>query len=339
MYALLRPFLFMMEAERAHHASLRLMDWGYRAGLSRLVSPYPKDLPTSFAGMALRHPVGMAAGLDKNGEYVDSLFALGFSFLEIGTVTPRPQPGNPQPRLFRLKEHEGVINRFGFNNLGVDALVRNVERARNRSGILGINIGKNKDTPNDNAVDDYMHCLDRVHAHADYITVNISSPNTEGLRALQEAESQYALLASLRERQLQLNATRRVPMFVKLAPDLSSDEVSAIATVLQRDVVDGVIATNTTLDRSNVTGHPNAQETGGLSGAPLLQRSNETVRELRDALGPDFPMIGVGGITTGADAASKITAGADVIQLYSGMVYHGPKLIRDSVAAIAELKS
>lgn len=336
MYALLRPFLFMMESERAHYASLKLMDAGYRMGLARLASPYPRDLPVTFAGMPLRHPVGIAAGVDKNGDYIDSLFGLGASFLEIGTVTPRAQPGNPKPRLFRLKEYQGVINRFGFNNEGVDNLVRNVERARNRSGVLGINIGKNKDTPNDLAVEDYLFCLDRVHAHADYVTVNISSPNTEGLRALQEAEAQYALLASLRERQLQLNVSRRVPMFVKLAPDLSGADVAAIAGVLGRDVVDGVIATNTTLDRSNVANHPLANEAGGLSGAPLLQRSNATVRELRDALGPSFPMIGVGGITVAADAVSKMQAGADVVQLYSGMVYNGPDLISDCVNAIAE---
>lgn len=337
MYSLLRPLLFSLEAERAHHLSLKLMDRGYRLGLAGLAAGTPLDVPTTLAGMPLRHPVGLAAGLDKNGEFIDSLFSLGFSFVEIGTVTPLAQPGNPQPRLFRLKDHEAVINRFGFNNQGVDALVRHVEAARNRRGPLGINIGKNKDTPNEQAVSDYLTCLDRVHAHGDYITVNISSPNTVGLRALQEQESLQSLLSTLRERQLQLNSSsRHVPMFVKIAPDLDDAGLDSIAAVLSLDVVDGVIATNTTIDRPNLDGDPLRDEAGGLSGAPLLSKSNQTLSALKKRIGDRLPIIGVGGITHGADAATKMRLGADAVQLYSGLVYRGPKLISECVRAIAE---
>lgn len=335
MYGLIRPLLFGLDAERSHDLTLRALcmaPW-----LGSLSSRVP-SLPTTLAGLSLRNPVGLAAGLDKNGIAIDAFFKMGFGFVEIGTVTPRPQLGNPQPRLFRLKEHEAIINRFGFNNLGVDALCANVDRAKHRLGALGINIGKNKDTDNDHAIDDYRFCLERVHSRADYITVNISSPNTAGLRALQEAASLYALLASLRETQLKLSSSRRVPMFVKIAPDLNEADIEAIAKVLEQDVVDGVIATNTTLERAAVAGHVHAEEVGGLSGAPLINRANEVVRELRLALGDAFPIIGAGGITSGADAASKITAGANAVQLYSGLIYRGPSLVRDSVAAIAKLK-
>lgn len=335
MYGLIRPLLFGLDAERSHDLTLRALcmaPW-----LGSLSSSVP-SLPTTLAGLSLRNPVGLAAGLDKNGVAIDAFFKMGFGFVEIGTVTPRPQLGNPQPRLFRLKEHEAIINRFGFNNLGVDALCANVDRAKHRLGPLGINIGKNKDTDNDHAIDDYRFCLQRVHSRADYITVNISSPNTAGLRALQEAASLYALLASLRETQLMLSSSRRVPMFVKIAPDLNEADIEAIAKVLEQDVVDGVIATNTTLERAAVAGHVHADEVGGLSGAPLIARANEVVRELRSALGDAFPIIGAGGITSLADAASKITAGANAVQLYSGLIYRGPSLVRDSVAAIAKLK-
>lgn len=335
MYALLRPLLFAMDAERAHHRTLQFMEAGYRAGLSRLMVPRAPDLPTTLAGLPLRHPVGLAAGLDKNGEYIDALFALDFSFVEVGTVTPRPQAGNPKPRLFRLKDEMAVINRFGFNNDGVDALVRNVERARNRTGQLGINIGKNKDTDNERAADDYLHCLERVHAHADYVTVNISSPNTVGLRALQEQDALKELLSRLRDMQLRLNTSRRVPMFVKIAPDLNDSDLDSIAQVLAADVVDGVIATNTTIDRPLPDSEPLRNEAGGLSGAPLLPKANATLQALLSRIGNQLPVIGVGGITQGEHAAQKMQMGAQAVQLYSGLVYRGPELIAESVHAIA----
>jgi dihydroorotate dehydrogenase len=285
---------------------------------------------------ASRNPVGLAAGLDKNGEHIDALFALGFGFVEIGTITPRPQAGNPQPRLFRLPAHNAIINRMGFNNAGVDALVRNVERARNRRGMLGINIGKNKDTPNEQAVDDYIACLDKVYPLADYITVNISSPNTAGLRELQEETALRQLVSQLRDRQEDLAARhgRRVPMLVKVAPDLSERDIDAAARVLGELQVDGVIATNTTIDHSKVAGDPLANEAGGLSGAPVLEQSTLVLRRLRSRLPESVPLIGVGGILSGADAAAKMAAGAALVQCYSGLIFRGPALVSECVEAI-----
>ena len=336
MYSLARPFLFGVDAERAHGLALASLEAAYRTGLNPLFSSRPKPLPTRAFGLEFPNPVGCAAGLDKNGAHVDALLALGFGFVEVGTVTPKPQAGNPKPRMFRLPEHQAVINRLGFNNDGVDALVRNVSRARRRHGLLGINIGKNKDTPNESAHEDYLFCLERVYPLADYVTVNISSPNTAGLRELQEEQALRNLVGVLREAQERLGAQhgRRVPMLVKIAPDLTDEDIESCARVLGDLHVDGVIATNTTVDRLPVEGHRHAGEAGGLSGAPLYGKSTAVLRRLRGRLDPAIPLIGVGGILNGADAAGKIAAGATMVQFYSGMVYRGPELVGECVDAI-----
>ncbi len=336
MYSFARPLLFSLDAERAHGLGLSALDTAYRLGTTPLLAPRIAPLPTTAFGLTFPNPVGLAAGLDKNGEHIDALFALGFGFVEIGTITPRPQDGNPRPRMFRLPAHQAIINRMGFNNAGVDALVRNVERARDRRGLLGINIGKNKDTPNEQALDDYLLCLDKVYPLADYITVNISSPNTAGLRELQEETALRVLVAGLRERQEQLATRhgRRVPMLVKVAPDLSEPDIDAAARVLGELQVDGVIASNTTIDRAAVAGDAAANEAGGLSGAPLLEQSTLVLRRLRARLPDTIPLIGVGGITRGADAAAKMAAGAALVQVYSGLVFRGPPLISECVDAI-----
>ncbi len=336
MYSLARPFLFALDAERAHGLGLRAIDAAYRTGTVSLLAPRIAPLPTPAFGLQFPNPVGLAAGLDKNGEHVEALFSLGFGFVEIGTVTPRPQAGNPRPRLFRLPAHEAIINRMGFNNLGVDALVRNVERARRRNGLLGINIGKNKDTPNESAAEDYLHCLERVYPLADYITVNISSPNTAGLRELQEEQALRQLIGALREGQEKLAAQhgKRVPMLVKVAPDLSDRDIEAAARVLSELSVDGVIATNTTIARPLVESDPVAKETGGLSGAPLMGQSTLVLRRLRSRLPESIPLIGVGGIASGADAVAKMSAGASLVQVYSGLIYRGPALVGECVEAI-----
>jgi len=335
MYGLAKPFLFALDAETAHDVGLKAIEAAYRTGLNPLLATRPKPLPTKAFGLEFPNPVGLAAGLDKNGAHVDALAALGFGFVEVGTTTPRPQPGNPRPRMFRLPEHEAVINRLGFNNLGVDALVRNVEKAR-RKGILGINIGKNKDTPNERAVDDYVYCLERVYPLCDYVTVNISSPNTVGLRDLQEQETLRRFIGDLREVQEDLAAMHghRTPMLIKLAPDLTEPELDATAQVLNLARVDGVIMGNTTLDRHAVKDDPLAQEAGGLSGEPLYGRSTAALRRLRTRLDTAIPLIGVGGILSGADAAGKVAAGATLVQFYTGMVYRGPELIGECVTAI-----
>jgi dihydroorotate dehydrogenase len=277
----------------------------------------------------------LAAGLDKNADHLDELGALGFGFVEVGTVTPRPQIGNDKPRMFRLPEYEAIINRMGFNNDGVDALVRNVQKSSYR-GVLGINIGKNKDTPNERAVDDYLHCLERVHAHASYITVNISSPNTQGLRDLQEEATLRRFIETLREAQERLGSQSgtRKPMLLKIAPDLSDTELDAIAEVLLSAKVDGVICANTTIDHSAVASDPHGNETGGLSGKPLFARSTAIVRGMRARLGESIPIIGVGGILDGSDAVEKLDAGAALVQIYSGMIYRGPQLIAECVDEI-----
>ena len=335
MYSLARPFLFACDAERAHALGLRALETAYRTGLNPLLASRPKPLPTVVFGQRFENPVGLAAGMDKNGEHIDALAALGFGFIEIGTTTPKPQPGNPKPRMFRVPQHEAVINRLGFNNDGVEALVRNVERARWR-GVLGINIGKNKDTPNERAVDDYLFCLERVYAAASYITVNISSPNTEDLRELQHGEALRRLVGTLRAAQERLSAKhgQRKPLLVKIAPDLSDAQIDTIAEVFGRIGVDGVIATNTTIERHAIAGHKHAGETGGLSGKPLYGHSTFLLRRLRAHLPRSIPIIGVGGILSGADAAGKIAAGADLVQVYTGLVYRGPGLVRDAVDAI-----
>jgi len=334
-YALARKFLFCLDAERAHDLALSSIEAAYRTGLNPLLALKPAPLPTRVYGIDFPNPVGLAAGLDKNGAYVDALAALGFGFIEVGTTTPRAQAGNPKPRMWRLAAQQAVINRLGFNNGGVDALLRNVEKAK-FSGVLGINIGKNKDTPNERAVDDYLLCLERVYARATYITVNISSPNTQGLRDLQEEETLKRFIGTLRDAQERLAAQhgRRKSMLLKIAPDLSESELDAIAEVLLAARIDGLICTNTTIDRSAVAGVPHAEEAGGLSGKPLLGKATAVLRGMAARLGGKIPLIGVGGILAGADAATKIDAGASLVQFYSGMVYRGPELIRECVEAI-----
>lgn len=341
MYGLARPFLFGMDAERAHTLTLDALEVAYRSGFNPLLARKPNPLPTKAFGLTFPNPVGLAAGLDKNGAHIDALLALGFGFVEIGTVTPKPQAGNPKPRMFRLPRHQAVINRLGFNNEGIEVLVRNVERAQRRGGLLGINIGKNKDTPNEAAEGDYMYCLSRVYPLADYVTVNISSPNTAGLRELQEEQALRRLVGTLREEQERLGAKhgKRVPMLVKVAPDLSESDVDAAARVLADLEVDGVIATNTTVSRSLlIEGAEHATETGGLSGRPLMGPSTTILRMLRTRLPESIPLIGVGGILSGADAATKQAAGATLVQIYTGLVYRGPGLVRECVEALRRRK-
>ncbi len=341
MYPLARPFLFGLDAERAHGVGLAALEAAYRSGLNPLFASRPVPFPTRAFGLVFPNPVGLAAGLDKNGAHVDALLALGFGFVEVGTTTPRPQDGNPKPRMFRLPECRAVINRLGFNNLGVDALVHNVSRARRRgNGLLGINIGRNKDTPNESAGRDYLVCLEKVYPLADYVTVNISSPNTAGLRELQEEQALRRLVGTLREAQERLGAQhgKRVPMLVKVAPDLSDDDIDACARVLGDLQVDGVIATNTTVSRISVQEHRHARESGGLSGAPLMDKSTAVLRMLRTRLPESIPLIGVGGILGGADAAKKMAAGALLVQLYTGLVYRGPAIIDECVDAIRRRK-
>lgn len=341
MYSLARPFLFNIDPERAHGLGLKALDAAYRSGLNPLLGRRSEPLPTRVFGLDFPNPVGLAAGLDKNGEHIDALFALGFGFVEIGTVTPKAQVGNPRPRMFRLPAHDAIINRMGFNNAGVDALVRNVARSRRRGdGVLGINIGKNKDTPNNIAEGDYMYCLSRVYTLADYITVNISSPNTAGLRELQEEQQLRRLISILRDEQERLGAKhgRRVPMLVKIAPDLSDADIEACARVLTELEVDGVIATNTTTGRYTVEGARHADEAGGLSGKPLMGRSTTVLRMMRTRLPEAIPLVGVGGILSGADAVTKVAAGASLVQCYSGLVYRGPELVRECVDAIRRRK-
>ena len=340
MYGLARPFLFALDAERAHGLGLASLEAAYRSGLNPLLAAAPKPLPTKAFGLTFRNPVGLAAGLDKNGAHIDALMALGFGFIEIGTTTPRPQPGNPKPRMFRLPEREAIINRLGFNNEGVDALVRNVGRARRDRALLGINIGKNKDTPNESAEADYLFCLERVYPLADYVTVNISSPNTAGLRELQEEQALRRLVGTLREAQEKLGAKhgKRVPMLVKIAPDLSESDIDAAGRVLGDLQVDGVIAGNTTISRDGVEGERHAAEVGGLSGAPLMGKSTVVLRMLRTRLPEAIPLVGVGGILHGADAATKQAAGATLMQVYTGLVYRGPALIGECVDALRRRK-
>lgn len=330
LYQLAKPFLFQLDAERAHDLTLQSLKWAEKSGILNL---YPKAHHCNsrrVMGITFPNAVGLAAGLDKNGAVIDGMAALGFGFIEIGTVTPRAQPGNPKPRLFRVTEANGIINRFGFNNLGVDNLIENVKAAK-YNGVLGINIGKNFDTPNERAVDDYLFCMQKVYAHASYITVNISSPNTKNLRALQEKEALSGLLASLKVEQAKLAQQhgKYVPITLKIAPDLSSEQVTEIASLLMQHQIDGVIATNTTLAREAVKGMQNAEETGGLSGAPVKQQSTLVIQQLSKQLQGALPIIGVGGILSGADAAEKIAAGASLVQVYSGLIYKGPALVRD----------
>lgn len=338
LYALARPLLFSLDAEEAHNLTLPALRRAAGLGLTRVLRR-PRPDPRNVMGISFPNPVGLAAGLDKDGAYIDGLAALGFGFIEIGTVTPRAQPGNPKPRMFRLPEASAIINRMGFNNGGVDAFVRNVQASkfyRNKEGVLGLNIGKNADTPIERAVDDYLLCLDKVYPYASYVTVNISSPNTKNLRQLQGASELDALLATLKDAQLRLADLhkRYVPMLLKIAPDVDGEQVKNIADALLRHQFDGVIATNTTISRDAVQGMPHAEEAGGLSGAPVFNASNQVIRALKGELGNALPIIGVGGILSGADARAKMDAGAALVQLYSGLIYRGPALIRECADAL-----
>lgn len=338
LYPLIRKFFFSLDAEDAHGIGMRGVSALSCTGLAGVLAKPVPACPVEVMGLKFPNPVGLAAGLDKNGDHIDGLAALGFGFLEIGTITPRPQPGNPRPRLFRIPEKQAIINRMGFNNEGVEKLIANVEAAKfpKQGGILGINIGKNFDTPIEKAADDYLACLERVYKLASYITVNISSPNTKNLRELQKDEALDALLAPLKAAQQRLADThgRYVPMALKIAPDLEDTQITGIADLLRRHRMDGVIATNTTISRAGVEGLPNAEETGGLSGAPLLAASTEVVRKLATALKNELPIIGVGGIMKGEDAAAKIAAGASLVQFYSGFIYRGPDLVAEASEAI-----
>lgn len=333
MYQIIRPLLFKMDAERAHHFTLAQFARLAKLGLAPKVDKHTK--PVKLMGLDLPNPVGMAAGLDKNGEFINALDALGFGFIEVGTVTPRPQPGNPQPRLFRSPEHQAIINRMGFNNHGIDAMIDNIRRADFR-GVLGINIGKNAVTPIENAVDDYLVCLEKAYAHASYITVNISSPNTKNLRALQGGDELSRLLGTLKERQAALQAQhgRYVPLAVKIAPDLDEQQIADVAHVVLATEIDGIIATNTTIDKSALGNSPLAQEQGGLSGAPVREPSNRVLAQLAAHLDGKVPLIGVGGILSGQDAREKMRLGADAVQVYSGMIYRGPALVKECLDAL-----
>ena len=334
-YALTRPFLFALDAEAAHDFTMGLLAFGQGTPLQWAWSSETVSDPIELAGLTFPNRVGMAAGLDKNARCIDALGAMGFGFVEVGTVTPKAQPGNPKPRMFRLPEARALINRLGFNNDGLEAFVHNVQRATFRSAkngppmLLGLNIGKNATTPIEHANSDYLTCLQGVYPHADYVTINISSPNTQNLRELQSDAALDALLSAIAERRevLAREHARQVPIFVKIAPDLDEAQVAVIANALQRHGMDGVIATNTTIRRDAVQGLAHAQETGGLSGAPVREASNQVIRQLRAALGSRFPIIGVGGIMSADDAIGKIRAGADVVQIYTGLIYEGPALV------------
>ncbi|GAB2459342.1 quinone-dependent dihydroorotate dehydrogenase [Comamonas humi] len=343
-YSLARSVLFGMDPEAAHEFTMNMLASGQNSPLAcAWRNPRIAD-PVTLAGLRFPNRVGLAAGLDKNARCIDGLGAMGFGFVEVGTVTPLGQPGNPKPRMFRIPEKNALINRLGFNNEGLDAFLANVRKARFRQQaeplLLGLNIGKNAATPIEDATSDYLKCLDGVYPHADYVTVNISSPNTKNLRALQSDEALDALLGAVAERREQLAAQhgQRKPVFVKIAPDLTPEQVTVIAATLKRHGMDGVIATNTTIGRDAVAGLPHAEETGGLSGAPVFEASNAVIRQLRAELGAGFPIIGVGGILSGADAARKIEAGADVVQIYTGLIYRGPTLVLEAARALQAMK-
>ncbi len=342
-YALARPFLFGLDPETAHELTLHGLATAQGTPLEWAYCNARVDDPVELAGLKFPNRVGLAAGLDKNARCIDGLAAMGFGFIEVGTVTPLAQPGNPKPRMFRLPEAKALINRLGFNNDGLEAFTANVQRSamrkRRNAPLLGLNIGKNAATPIERATDDYLLGLDGVYPHADYVTVNISSPNTKNLRALQSDEALDKLLQAIatRRERLAKQHGKRVPVFVKIAPDLNDLQVKLIAATLRRHEMDGVVATNTTLDRAAVIGMRHADEAGGLSGAPVFQLSNQVIAQLRAELGKNFPIIGVGGILSGDDAASKIKAGADVVQIYTGLIYRGPDLVREAALAIKKM--
>jgi dihydroorotate dehydrogenase len=334
-YPLIRPLLFQLAPETAHTVTLKSLKLAYLTGLTPLFAVQNECKPVTVMSLKFNNPVGLAAGLDKNGDYIDALGALGFGFVEVGTVTPRPQPGNPQPRLFRLTEHQAIINRMGFNNKGIDHLLEQVKQAK-YPGILGINIGKNATTPIENAADDYLIGLRKAYSYADYITINISSPNTKNLRQLQQGDEIKSLISTLKEEQskLQQQHGSYVPLVIKIAPDLSSEEIKHIAALLLEFEIDGVIATNTTISRNGVDNHPLASEPGGLSGAPLMQQSTAVVAALSNELQGKIPIIAAGGITSAADARKKLDAGASLVQIYSGLIYQGTQLLTDILREI-----
>jgi dihydroorotate dehydrogenase len=329
-YAIAKPLLLCLDAEVSHDLTIKSLKLATKLHVIQSLKQAPVCQSRVVMGITFPNPVGLAAGLDKNGAVIDGMAALGFGFIEVGTVTPRPQSGNPKPRLFRVKEAQGIVNRFGFNNLGVDNLIENVKVAQYK-GVLGINIGKNFDTPMENAVDDYLIGMQKVYAYASYITVNISSPNTKNLRALQEKEALSQLLATLKLEQTRLanQHGKYVPITLKIAPDLEVEQVNEIADLLMQHKIDGVIATNTTLSRELVQGMEHAEETGGLSGAPVREKSTLVIQQLSQRLQGALPIIGVGGVLSGADAVEKVAAGADLVQVYSGLIYKGPKLVHD----------
>jgi dihydroorotate dehydrogenase len=336
-YRLIRPLLFRMSAERAHHVTLAGLRAASAVGLDKLLSPEISDSPVEVMGLRFPNRLGLAAGLDKAGQCIRGFGQMGFGHVEVGTITPRPQAGNPKPRLFRIKEREAIINRMGFNNPGMAAGLDNIAQSRRGfRGVLGINIGKNKDTPNENAIDDYLTCFRKAYTAADYIAVNVSSPNTVGLRDLQDPEAAGNLLKQLKEEQVAMTEEtgRRVPFAVKIAPDMESAQIADLGAMFSEIKMDAVIATNTTISRDSVKGLPHCDEAGGLSGAPLTERSTQVIAELRAALDAKIPIIGVGGIVSGADARAKLEAGAALVQIYSGLIYRGPELIKEVLRAL-----
>jgi len=328
LYSLARPFLFALDPETAHNAALKL------SGVAGLFAPKPPACPVRVMGIDFPNPVGLAAGLDKHAEHVDGLATLGFGFLELGGVTPRPQPGNPKPRLFRIPEANAIINRYGLNSVGVDVFIENLKRKKSKA-IIGVNIGKNKDTPNGNAADDYELCFEKLYPLVDYVTLNVSSPNTAGLRDLQGVEALLNLLnrAKAKQRQLRERHGRNVAVALKIAPDLDHAAIHDIAEAAKRTKIEGIVATNTTVDRKGIAGYPQAQEQGGLSGAPLRERSTDVIGALCRELKGEVPVIGVGGIMNGADAVEKLNAGASLVQIYSGLIFRGPHLVFECVSA------
>ena len=352
-YALARPFLFSLDPEAAHDVTLQALAGTQGTPLQLAYCAGRVADPVVLAGLTFPNRIGLAAGLDKNARCIDGLGAMGFGFVEVGTVTPKGQPGNPKPRMFRLPKANALINRLGFNNDGLDAFVANVKRSalyqhRQKGGntgpsamVLGLNIGKNAATPIENATDDYISCLNGVYPYADYVTINISSPNTKNLRALQSDEALDQLLGALAQQRetLAQQHGKRTPLFVKIAPDLDEAQITVIAATLKRHGMDGVIASNTTLSRDAVKGMAHAEETGGLSGAPVLAMSNRVIAQLRAALGPDYPIIGVGGVMSAQDAVSKIKAGANLVQLYTGLIYQGPALVKQCAQRLKQASS